>query len=160
MRHLIYVNIVIICLDLVMLGFVYANLYELETTIKPGIYSVKLKLEFAVLNHLVRFSRASVNEASQPHDTISRDRERNRRGSKYHEPPREHIYTGGRHPSHDGILRTTTIMVGSGGKNSKALASPSQDPIVAVPSMGNGEDGNHHIVDSDKSSYPDLYNTI
>jgi hypothetical protein len=160
MRHLIYVNIVIICLDLVMLGFVYADLYELETTIKPGIYSVKPKLEFAVLNHLVRFSRASVNEASQPHDTVSRDRERPRRGSKYHEPPREHVFTGGRHPSHDGILRTTTIMVGSGGKKTQALTSPSQDPIVPVTSVSKGEGGIHHTTGSDKSSSPNLYNTV
>ncbi|KAH7413491.1 hypothetical protein BKA64DRAFT_355898 [Cadophora sp. MPI-SDFR-AT-0126] len=50
--HLIYANVLIIVMDGTLLGTVYANQYVIETTYKSALYSVKLKLEFAILNRL------------------------------------------------------------------------------------------------------------
>jgi hypothetical protein len=53
MRHLIYVNILVIMLDFTILGLEFANLYDFQTAWKPFAYSVKLKLEFSILDRLV-----------------------------------------------------------------------------------------------------------
>ncbi|KAM5451003.1 hypothetical protein MaudCBS49596_004114 [Microsporum audouinii] len=53
MYQLLGINLIFIVMDLALLGTAYANLYVIETTIKAMIYSVKLKLEFAVLGKLV-----------------------------------------------------------------------------------------------------------
>lgn len=58
MYQLIFVNAFIIIIDLALLGVEYASLYQLETTLKGIVYSIKLRLEFAVLNQLVAFTRA------------------------------------------------------------------------------------------------------
>ena len=52
MLHLIYVNIFIILMDIALLCTEYANLYEIQITFKGAVYSVKLRLEFVVLNQL------------------------------------------------------------------------------------------------------------
>ena len=52
MRHLVYVNCALIVLDVAVVGLQYAGLYEVQTSLKPAVYGVKLKLEFWVLNHL------------------------------------------------------------------------------------------------------------
>jgi hypothetical protein len=53
MRQLVLINVVIILMDFVLLGFEYASLFILETVLKGFIYSVKLKLELAILGRLV-----------------------------------------------------------------------------------------------------------
>lgn len=67
-RRLIYeligINIFIILMDLVLLGIEYASLYTLETTFKGVVYSVKLRLEFAVLSQLVRVSKLGKEQMS------------------------------------------------------------------------------------------------
>lgn len=55
MWQLMFINIVIIIMDMALLGLEAASLYLLETLIKGVIYSVKLKLEFAILGRLVQF---------------------------------------------------------------------------------------------------------
>lgn len=55
MRQLIFINAVIIIMDLALLGLECASLYILETLLKGVIYSIKLKLEFAILSKLVSF---------------------------------------------------------------------------------------------------------
>lgn len=57
MHQLIGINVFIITMDLGLLGLECASLYILETTTKPVFYSIKLKLEFAVLSRLVSFVR-------------------------------------------------------------------------------------------------------
>jgi hypothetical protein len=52
MIHLIFVNILMILMDITLLGTEYANEYSIETTYKSTLYSIKLKLEFAILNRL------------------------------------------------------------------------------------------------------------
>ena len=67
MVHLILVNILMILMDVTLLGTEYANQYSIETTYKSTLYSVKLKLEFSILNRL----RALVK--SQHQRTLSCD---------------------------------------------------------------------------------------
>lgn len=55
MHQLMAINILIIIMDLALLGLECASLYILETTTKPVFYSIKLKLEFAILGKLVHF---------------------------------------------------------------------------------------------------------
>jgi hypothetical protein len=67
MIHLILVNILMILMDVTLLGTEYANEYSIETTYKSTLYSIKLKLEFSILNRL----RALVK--SQHQRTLSCD---------------------------------------------------------------------------------------
>jgi hypothetical protein len=53
--QLFTINVLIIHMDVALLGVEFANLYIIEATFKGVVYSVKLKLEFAVLGKLVSF---------------------------------------------------------------------------------------------------------
>lgn len=55
MHQLIIINVAIIVMDTALLSLECASLYLLETIIKGVTYSIKLKLEFAILSRLVRF---------------------------------------------------------------------------------------------------------
>ncbi|ORY12003.1 hypothetical protein BCR34DRAFT_310366 [Clohesyomyces aquaticus] len=64
MKHLIWVNIIVIALDITMLAIAYAGHYDIEVTYKPFIYSVKLKMEFDILNKLVTLFQGSTQKSS------------------------------------------------------------------------------------------------
>ncbi|KAJ5378158.1 uncharacterized protein N7496_005567 [Penicillium cataractarum] len=53
MYELLAINFVIIMLDVALLVVEYIGYYSLQTTLKPMVYSIKLKLEFGVLGKLV-----------------------------------------------------------------------------------------------------------
>lgn len=53
MYELLAINFVIILLDVALLVVEYIGYYSLQTTMKPMVYSIKLKLEFGVLGKLV-----------------------------------------------------------------------------------------------------------
>ena len=55
MYQLIAINALIIIMDLGLLGLECASLYIMETIFKGFLYSLKLKLEFAILSKLVQF---------------------------------------------------------------------------------------------------------
>ncbi|KAL7930077.1 hypothetical protein V8C35DRAFT_169379 [Trichoderma chlorosporum] len=57
MVHLILINFVIIALDISILILQYTNHYDLQTAWKPFVYSIKLKMEFNILNRLVELSQ-------------------------------------------------------------------------------------------------------
>lgn len=59
MVQLLWINVAIIAMDLAMLTMEYLNKYFLEAVMKGAIYSVKLKLEFAVLNQLMQLANSS-----------------------------------------------------------------------------------------------------
>lgn len=59
MYQLIGINCAIIAMDLLLLGLEYANFYAVQITLKGFIYSLKLKLEFAVLGRLVDLIQGS-----------------------------------------------------------------------------------------------------
>lgn len=52
-RHLILVNIVIVVMDVTLLVTQYTNNFEIQTTYKTAVYSIKLKMEFEILNRLL-----------------------------------------------------------------------------------------------------------
>ncbi|KAM5372555.1 hypothetical protein ACJZ2D_007455 [Fusarium nematophilum] len=53
MWHLFMINVVIMAMDTALLIIIYKNEYLLEQGVKVVVYSIKLKLEFAVLGKLV-----------------------------------------------------------------------------------------------------------
>jgi hypothetical protein len=64
LNHLIYVNVIIVILDITILVLEYAGLYSLQTAYKALVYAVKLKMEFSILNRLVELARGSQNASS------------------------------------------------------------------------------------------------
>ncbi|KAH7357386.1 hypothetical protein BKA66DRAFT_387690, partial [Pyrenochaeta sp. MPI-SDFR-AT-0127] len=52
MNHLIFVNIVVILLDVTLISLEYAEYYNVQVVYKAAVYSIKLKMEFAILNRL------------------------------------------------------------------------------------------------------------
>jgi hypothetical protein len=53
LRHLIFVNILVLIFDITLLAVQFSGHYEIQTTYKTAVYSFKLKIEFSVLNRLV-----------------------------------------------------------------------------------------------------------
>lgn len=51
--HLVAVNAIVLAFDITLLGVQYSNHYEIQTCYKTAVYSIKLKLEFSVLNNLI-----------------------------------------------------------------------------------------------------------
>ncbi|PKY05753.1 integral membrane protein [Aspergillus campestris IBT 28561] len=64
MYELITINVVIILMDVALLVMQYVGLYILQTTLKAAVYSVKLKLECAVLRKLVLLVNQRASESS------------------------------------------------------------------------------------------------
>lgn len=61
LRHLIFVNIFIICLDCSLIGLCYAGFFFLQGYYKAAVYAVKLRTEFTILNQL----RSSLPNSSE-----------------------------------------------------------------------------------------------
>lgn len=71
MRQLVAINVLIIIMDLGLLGLEAASLYIMETIFKAFLYSLKLKLEFAILSKLVHFVGRGDSEAGQARRSIA-----------------------------------------------------------------------------------------
>lgn len=67
MMQLIWINLIIIGMDACLLAMEYSDIYEIEATLKAMVYSIKLKLEFAVLNQLMTLANSSVNNHQNLH---------------------------------------------------------------------------------------------
>lgn len=67
MMLLIWINLIIIAMDIGLLAMEYSHNYDIEATSKPMFYSIKLKLEFAVLNQLMALANSSVSHAQIMH---------------------------------------------------------------------------------------------
>jgi hypothetical protein len=63
--QLFTINVLIILMDIALLGVEFANLYIIEATFKGFVYSIKLKLEFAVLGKLVRFVTSNQSQPTR-----------------------------------------------------------------------------------------------
>ncbi|KAJ5281799.1 hypothetical protein N7478_007171 [Penicillium angulare] len=72
MWKLFGINVLIVLMNIGVLAVVYNNLFIWEQGIKAVIYSIKLKLEFAILNQLVRFVQRheGINSVSPPDSNI------------------------------------------------------------------------------------------
>lgn len=55
MYQLMLINIIVIIMDMGLLGMEYASLFLVQAISKGVFYSIKLKLELAILNRLVKF---------------------------------------------------------------------------------------------------------
>ena len=64
MKQLILVNLLIIAMDIVIVCLQYTGFYEVQTSFKAATYSIKLKLEFDILNHLVNVSKLKRHASS------------------------------------------------------------------------------------------------
>ncbi|PSN60645.1 hypothetical protein BS50DRAFT_205624 [Corynespora cassiicola Philippines] len=62
--HLVWVNVLIIILDITLLAIEYAGYYDIQTTYKAAVYSVKLKMEFAILNRLLDLFQGKIHDSS------------------------------------------------------------------------------------------------
>ncbi|KAH6688415.1 hypothetical protein F5X68DRAFT_260912 [Plectosphaerella plurivora] len=65
LRHLIWINFVIVALDITVLALEFAGHYDIQTAYKGMAYSIKLKLEFQILNDLVSITKASAYSTSR-----------------------------------------------------------------------------------------------
>lgn len=65
MLQLLLINCICIGMDIVLIGLEFSNNYVGEASVKPMIYSIKLKLEFAVLNQLMGLTKAGFTEENQ-----------------------------------------------------------------------------------------------
>ena len=87
MYQLILINSICLGMDVVLICLEYTNNYVGETSMKPMLYAIKLKLELAVLNQLVGLTRAGFTEGSRRRGTHQGDHElfdRNRSTSSHH----------------------------------------------------------------------------
>ncbi|KAJ5239351.1 hypothetical protein N7468_003970 [Penicillium chermesinum] len=61
LRQLLIINVVILVLDIAVVVTEWIGLYSVQALLKPAIYSVKLKLEYAILGKLVAIARAPLS---------------------------------------------------------------------------------------------------
>lgn len=80
MIHLIAVNVAIVLLDIPILVLEYCNLYAFQTAYKGFVYSIKLKLEFTVLNRLKEMTTGR-KDSSDTNGSSPSDNDLNRRRS-------------------------------------------------------------------------------
>ena len=71
MLRLLVVNLICIAMDAVLIGCEFSNNYVAEASMKPFIYAVKLKLEFAVYSQLVGFTKATFEDQGEFVDSAS-----------------------------------------------------------------------------------------
>ncbi|CAG8902928.1 unnamed protein product [Penicillium egyptiacum] len=74
--NLIIVNTLAVLLDAALLTTEYTNHFDVQTTFKPVAYSIKLMLEFTVLNSLLVVIRANpsvIEDVEQLHDHLHMD---------------------------------------------------------------------------------------
>lgn len=72
-RHLILVNVLVVVMDASLLVTEFTNNFDIQTTYKTVVYSIKLKLEFYVLNQLLfitQYPNCTCSESFSltPHD--------------------------------------------------------------------------------------------
>ena len=109
MTHLIWINVIIVALDIVLLAMEYKNYYDIQATLKAMIYSIKLKLEFAVLNQLMTLANAGVQDAQlRSHHTHDEPNyRRNASVSMANEPNATDSFNG--NPASDPAIGHTTV---------------------------------------------------
>ncbi|KAK7189834.1 integral membrane protein [Paraphaeosphaeria sporulosa] len=76
--HTLLMSIIIIVLDVTTLGLEFAGLYDIQTSYKGAVYSVKLKIEFTILNQLMNLVKGALRDttASISHTQTAKSRPR------------------------------------------------------------------------------------
>ncbi|KAL4988181.1 hypothetical protein BDW68DRAFT_159591 [Aspergillus falconensis] len=70
LAQLLVMNIVVLIIDFVVVIVEYAGFYAVQVMFKPVAYSIKLKLEYAVLGRLVQIAQGGSSAASGPFETV------------------------------------------------------------------------------------------
>ncbi|CAG7966097.1 unnamed protein product [Penicillium nalgiovense] len=112
--NLIIVNTLAVLLDAALLATEYTNHFDVQTTLKPVVYSIKLMLEFTVLNSLllvIRTNPSGIEDVEQLHNDL-------------------HIDTGwsGKHSNN------TAVFVGDPGKSDQSDQGFQISPVRSDPS--------------------------
>ncbi|KKK25001.1 hypothetical protein P175DRAFT_0444984 [Aspergillus ochraceoroseus IBT 24754] len=122
MHQLVGINVSIVIMDLVLLGLEYASYYSVQITLKGVIYSIKLKLEFAVLGKLV--------------DVVQGNRRPHLIGSPIHLPPLQSGHNPGAMslavPGGLSFCRTSVINATSKERGGTAHIEVPEDKILAM----------------------------
>ncbi|KAL9595487.1 MAG: hypothetical protein Q9219_006416 [cf. Caloplaca sp. 3 TL-2023] len=139
MMQLIWINSIIIAMDVVLLGMEYSSFYEIEATMKAMVYSIKLKLEFAVLNQLMTLANSSVSSHQKLniHDDAEGQQQEKRKGrsksldylSKFHYPRPSSKKRPQRYPP------TTSYNSGTAYNEAEFTAVTGQNRMKWVPSL-------------------------
>lgn len=66
LNQLLVINIVILLLDVVIVVIEYVGYYAVQVMVKPVVYSIKLKLEYAILGKLVLVARGGYDSQELP----------------------------------------------------------------------------------------------
>lgn len=82
LKHLIWVNLLVIFLDAALLATEYAGLFSIQTVFKAAVYSIKLRFEFVVLNQPLDIVGSRSSGFSSAHGTDTHD------GTRPHDPVR------------------------------------------------------------------------
>ncbi|KAH7308875.1 hypothetical protein BKA65DRAFT_576475 [Rhexocercosporidium sp. MPI-PUGE-AT-0058] len=154
MLHLIYVNILVILMDITLLCTQYANLYEIQITFKGALYSIKLRLEFAILNDLMSIAGPADTSHENPYSLSGRGILPTR-GQGNEEARNYSCTASGQHTSpfsgkedNNCVVMTTEVFV----KNEErgGIGSESEDTISRAKAAGsrthpgaNGRGGQH-----------------
>ncbi|KAH8692469.1 hypothetical protein GQ44DRAFT_666999 [Phaeosphaeriaceae sp. PMI808] len=81
LRHLIYINIFIICLDISLMGVCYAGFFFLQGYLKAAIYAIKVRMEFTILNQL----RSALPSSSQRRSDLPSSSQRRSKFTRTHD---------------------------------------------------------------------------
>ncbi|PVH93714.1 hypothetical protein DM02DRAFT_646314 [Periconia macrospinosa] len=60
--HTIAMSAIIIALDIILLGLEFKGLYDIQTSFKGAVYSIKLKMEFSILNQLMNLQQSHLKQ--------------------------------------------------------------------------------------------------
>ncbi|KAB8076264.1 hypothetical protein BDV29DRAFT_154893 [Aspergillus leporis] len=86
--HLLIINFLMICMDATVVGVQYAGFFKIHVSVKAMVYSVKLKMEYAILGKLVHMSAVPVLSGYTPSDE-SPSLDRTAHTHPVHAPPNE-----------------------------------------------------------------------
>lgn len=65
MTQLIIINCICVSMDIILISLEFTDQYISEAAVKPMMYAIKLKLEFAVLTQLMGLTKAAFTEGSR-----------------------------------------------------------------------------------------------
>lgn len=131
LHQLIYTNLLVIALDIALLGIRYADMFYLQGAFKPCVYGVKLKVEFVILNRLIKRVRARGEQPTHPGIT-PQSLARSQKASWW-----SRLVRTSEHRSREGVRPQNVQLEAFGRGNSRRISSQgSEDPIIEARAHG------------------------
>ena len=93
MIQLLAINFLCIAMDMILIGLEFSNNYVAEASVKPMIYAIKLKLEFAVYSQLVGFTKATFEDAEEVASSTAKDDQQQQRQQQHYNSPADFFKT-------------------------------------------------------------------